>query len=252
MVIVRDLTQKSAREFQKVVLDHMGAAFVPDEVITLAQLGLTEFPTTVSGKVQKSRLVELVRSFRNHRDSCHSASATEGSMKDILLRAYYKSSGTPVENIDVEAPVSDFADSVSFMRVRSFLRKELGYTMTVQDMVDNPTIASQVPLLQKQSIRENGIAHGELKPSGPPSLHEMSIMFGGFRQAEKMRNIISDTLQIQGFSWTSDVASIVPVHDFMKVLLKCGLSPSCNFAIAVTTMEPSVQVSRAVPSCQLF
>ena len=75
------------------------------------------------------------------------------SVHDAVLHAYYKSTGLPIENLDLQTPTTNFADSISFVRVRDSLRKELGFTLTAEEMVDYPNIASQIKLLQKRKFQ---------------------------------------------------------------------------------------------------
>ncbi len=232
VVVLRSLGDSSIKALQQAVLQHMGAAYVPDEVITLTELGLADFPKTISGKVQKSRLAELVLTFRDQRD--HKQHASQGSIHDVIIRAYYKSTGIPVvENLDLQTPVTNFADSISFMRVRDALRKQLGFTLTVQEMMEYPNIESQIRLLQGRDFQSQNGARSTSKPSGPPSLDEMSIAFGGSDEAERMKTLISKTIKAEGFSWSHDVASVIPAYDYMQVMLESELINSWNFAIAI-------------------
>ena len=246
VVVLRSFGDSSIKALQQAVLQHMGAAYVPDEVITLTELGLADFPKTISGKVQKSRLAELVLTFRDQRD--HKQHASQGSIHDVIIRAYYKSTGIPVENLDLQTPVTNFADSISFMRVRDALRKELGFTLTVQEMMEYPNIESQIRLLQGRDFQSQNGARSTSKPSGPPSLDEMSIAFGGSDEAERMKTLISKTIEAEGFSWSHDVASIIPAYDYMQVLLESKLINSWNFAIAITADGSSTQVGQDVRS----
>ena len=227
----------------------MGAAYVPAEVITLPELELTDFPKTISGKIQRSRLAKLVRAFRYDRDHQHNIS--ERSIRDVVLYAYHKSTGLPIENIDLHIPVTNFADSISFMRVRDTLRKEIGITLTVQEMVEYPIIQSQIRLLQNRDIHPQNVPYLASKPSGPPSLEEMSIAFGGLHEAERMRTLISTTIEGKGFDWSRDVASIIPAYDYMEILLESELINSWNFAIAIIADGSNTQVWYSVRNPRL-
>lgn len=224
----------------------MGAAYVPDEVITLPELGLTDFPKTISGKLQRLRLGQLVRTFRDQRDHKHNGSKT--AIRNVILHAYHRSTGLPVENLDLQIPVTNFADSISFMRVRDTLRKQIGVTLTVQEMIEYPSIQSQIRLLQGRDFQAQNAAFLTSKPSGTPSLDEMSMAFGGLHEAERMKSLISSTVEAQGFSWSRDVASIIPAHDYMQVLLESELINSWNFAIAIIADGSSTQVRQGVRS----
>ena len=243
VVVLRNLGGTSIKSLQEAILQHMGAAFVPDEVITLKQLGLTDFPMTISGKVQKPRLAEIVRTFRSQRDKYADQTTSKKSIHDTVVHAYYKSTGLPIKNLDLQAPTTNFADSISFMRVRDFLRKELGFTLTLEEMVDYPNIASQIKLLQTRNFHSAKGARSLLKHSGPPSLDEMSITFGSMNEAEKMKELIAKTVEAKGFNWFNDVAAVIPAYDYMQVFLESKLLNSGNIAIAVIADRSSTLVS---------
>ena len=230
-MVVSGLGNSSVKILQQAVLQHMGASYVPDEVVTLAELGLTDFPKTISGKLQRVRLAQLVRTFRDQRDHKHDRS--KASIHNVILHAYHRATGLPVKNLDLQTPATNFADSISFMRVRDTLRKEIGITLTVQEMMEHPSILSQIQLLQKRDLQSQNGRRLTSNPSGPPSLDDMSIAFGSLDEAERMKILISKTLEAEGFSWSRDVASIIPAYDYMQVLLESELINSWNFAIAI-------------------
>lgn len=165
-----------------------------------------------------------------------------------MTRAYYKSTGIPLENLDSQSPVTNFADSISFMRVRDSVRKELGYTLTIREMAEYPNIASQIRLLQGKGFQSQFGTHSTSKRWGPPSLEEMSIAFGDSSEAQRMTTLISNTLEASGFSWSHDVASVIPAYDYMQVLLESELIKSWNFAIAIMADGSSTQVSNPLES----
>lgn len=242
VVVLHNFENTSIKALQEAVLQHMGAAFVPDEVIALKELGLVDFPKTVSGKIQKSRLAELVRTFRSQRDSHADQTTSKKSIHDIVVHAYYKSTGLPIQSLDPQTPITNFADSISFVRVRDSLRKELGFTLTAEEMVDYPNIASQIKLLQKRNFQSPKSAPSSVKSAGSPSLDEMSITFGSLDQAEIVRELICETVEAKGFNWFIDVASIIPAYDYMQVLLESEVINSWNFAIAIMADGSSTQV----------
>ena len=242
VVILHSLGNISVKDLKQAILQHLGTTYMPDEVMTLTELGLAEFPKTTSGKVQKSRLAELVRLFRVRRDDKQNAS--NKSIQDTVLHAYYKSTGIAIEDLDLRTPVTNFADSISFMRVRDTLRKELGFTLTFREMTEYPNIESQVQLLQGRDVKSQNGACPISKLFGPPSLDEMSIAFGSLDDAASMRNLISKTIEAKGFSWSRDVVSIIPAHDFMQVLLESEVISTWTFAIAIFADGSSTQVGQ--------
>ena len=245
-MVLHSLGDISVKDLQQAVLQHLGTVYMPDEVMTLTELGLTDFPKTTFGKVQKSRLAELVRLFRDRRDDKGNGSIR--SIHDNVLHAYYKSTGLAIESLNLLTPVTNFADSISFMRIRDALRKELGFTLTFQEMTEYPNIESQIRLLQGRDLNSQNGACSTSNLSGPPSLDEMSIAFGSSDEAERMKALISETIEAKGFSWAHDVASIIPAPDFMQFLLGSELIKTWNFAIAIMADGSSTQVSQAVRS----
>ncbi|KAL8961911.1 MAG: hypothetical protein Q9193_001606 [Seirophora villosa] len=243
VVVLRSLGNTSVKTLQQAVLQHMGAAYVPDDVITLTELGLTDFPKTLSGKTQKVRLAQLVHRLRDQRDQ--KCNESKSYIHDVVLHAYQRSTGIPVQNLDLRTPVTNFADSISFMRVRDILRKEIGVTLTVQEMMEYPSIYSQVRLLQGRDPQSQNAARSTLVPSGPPSMDELSITFDGLVEAERMKTLISHTIEAKGFDWSQDVASIIPTYDLMQILLESELINSWNFAIALIANGSSTQQLRA-------
>ena len=130
------------------------------------------------------------------------------------------------------------------MRVRDTLRKELGFTLTFREMTEYPNIEYQVQLLQGRDVKSQNGTCSTSKFFGSPSLDDMSIAFGSLDEAARMRNLISKTIEAKGFSWSGDVVSIIPAHDFMQVLLESELISTWTFAIAIMADGSSTQVSQ--------
>ena len=247
VAILQNMRGTTAKTLQEIVSQQMGPSYVPDQIISVETLGLIEFPKTISGKVQKTRLAELVLHYR--RDKGTSADTTDSgkTLHDALVRAYYRSTGIPVEALDLEAPITNFADSITTMRVRDYLYKDLGWAMSVQQMVDYPNISSQIRLLQNLNAhKERKSRKSQVLPgaSDPPTIDEMSIMFGGLEEAKEMSALIHKTLRGKGFDFHEDVASIIPAHDFMQVLLESGIIKTWHFGIAIMTNGSTKEVSK--------
>ncbi|KAH6659372.1 hypothetical protein BKA67DRAFT_529526 [Truncatella angustata] len=224
---------EAARHVQDVVLRELGAAYVPERTITLTELGFADFPRTTSNKIQKSQLIARVRALLSD-EVMTSSSTDEVAIKDKVLAAYFKSTGVPIEKLDVNIPTVQFADSIAFMRVRDYLRKSLSHTLTTKEMNDHPTIAAQIKLLRDRSAsntRSNKLAGNSLRQS---SMEDLSILFGGMKEARAMMLRISDVLQAKQLSWPQ-VLSVVPAHDYLQVLLNSQIIETWNFAIAVVT-----------------
>jgi len=223
----------------------MGAAFVPDEIMTLKDLRLDDFPKTTSGKIQKTKLASLVKDFRKQRDSNDSKTQSNKSLQDTVLRIWYKSSGIPVEHLDIQAPTTNFADSITIMRVRDSFRKELGFAMSLDDMVEHSNIAAQIKFMQQnmdqQNFGQQAVRRAPKKSTGAPLLEELAATFGSRREAAAMKDSITDSVRSKNFAW-ADVTAVIPTHDYMGVLHEAGIIKHWNFAIAFMVHRSNSQV----------
>ena len=250
IIVLRKLGSNSLNTLQDVVLQHLGPSYVPTDLMTMEMLGLPDFPKTASGKVQKFKIVELVNAYRLERENRRDA--LEGkSLQSVLLRAYYKATGIPIADLDLAAPITNFADSITVMRVRDHLRKNLGWTLSTQQLVDYPSIQSQVMFLQSLNAhtkQEETQAPAQI--SGPPNMDEISILFGGSEEAEKMQSLVETIVEKHGFNWRNDVASLLPAYDFTHVLLESKIVDTWNFAIAILVSGSNKGVSLMI--CPFF
>lgn len=241
--IVRDLSTTSASDLRDAVLQQMGAAFVPDGIITLPELGLGDFPKTTSGKVQKSKLTNLVRTLWEQRVSLKEQSVAKNSVRDIVLRIWYKSTGIPVEHLDMQVPISNFADSINIMRVRDALRKELGFTMSLDEMVEHQNLEAQIKFLQTSTFSQSSSQRRVMETIGPPSKDELAITFGSRDEATEMTQVISNVLSSAGFSWETDADSVLPTTDYWQLMHRIGLAHECTFATTLMVDKASPQVT---------
>ncbi|KAI0138789.1 hypothetical protein BJ166DRAFT_489906 [Pestalotiopsis sp. NC0098] len=245
VLVLPEAHMSAADEMRKAVLHRLGAACVPERTFTLRQLGLDDFPKTSSGKVQKSQLASRVRAVIDE-ETALDGSAPNGnnSTRNALLMAYHKSTGIPVDNLDIDMPVHQFADSIAFMRVREYLRKAVGHTISMQDMVDHPTISDQMEVLQSQAPVPAGRKHAQLPISNQPDMQELEILLRGQQRAQELVRSVSQVLEAKGLNW-SQVSSVIPVHDYMHVLLDSKIIDTWNFTIAVSTKESIADKLRA-------
>ena len=228
---------------QETVRQHMGSAYVPDGILSLEELGVDDFPKTVSGKVQKAKLVELVEQhMSNRRDSEEQPSQVRA--KNGLLTAYNRATGIPIENLDLDLPTTNFADSISLLRVRDFLKKDLGTTLTIEELAKNSSIRSQIELLENRTLHMNeaqrSIAPGRNARS--TSLDDLEVLLGRKDWAQQMMNRVGTVLRENGLNGWDSVSGIMPAQDYVQVLLRSHIIDTWNFAIAVVSKETKREV----------
>lgn len=236
--MANSLADVSIKALHDAILQSKGAAYLPDEIVSLEQLDLKDFPKTASGKVQKSQLAAIVREFRLQREK----EEAETDMVEVaVLQAWQKAIGIPHEHLDLNEPTIMFADSIAIMRVRDTLRKKLHITISPEEMVDCPTIRSQIRLARTKRP-ENLRVEVKSVETGPPSMEELTAHFGGGDEAKLMKQQISQVLTSQGFNWENDVSAVVQSYDALSVLVQAKIIHTWNFAIAVTSKKSTVKV----------
>lgn len=213
----------------------MGVLHVPDEVLTLHTLGLDDYPRTMSGKVQKSTLRNLVSAFRKHGDpfTSHIPSKPK-SVEETVLHVWWRATGVLPAHIDKEAPTSNFADSITIMRVRDMYRKELGLTLSAHEMIENGNLQSQISALEEKSShsRKDSDHRAPLEVRSP-TLDEIQVAVGPENDPTAFKKAASSAIGKYGFEFDLDVEAIIPTSDFTNVLLRHKIMDTWNFGIAV-------------------
>ncbi|KAF5664959.1 long chain fatty acid ligase [Fusarium heterosporum] len=239
VLVLRNQAIVSSSTIRGLVLEKLGPEFVPERILTLSELGLGEVPTTTSGKVQKSQLSAAARDCIARDENVPKVNSAN-EILDHLLAAYAKATSISVDYLDVNTQTSRFADSIAFMRVRDYLRKNTGHFLTAKEMFEHPTIMSQSKLLQERTSSQARQPAIESTSHGPPSLQELEASIGGSGQAQSLIIKVSKALEAKGFDW-SRVSAVFPTHDCMQVLLDSHTIDTWNFSISIRTSTSTVQ-----------
>lgn len=236
-----------------VVRKSMGMLHVPDEFITLEDLGLDDYPRTMSGKVQKSTLRKLVAAFRKHSVSPDSNSLGQTkatnetrphrSIEETVLHVWWRATGISPAAIDQEAPSSNFADSITIMRVRDMFRKELGFTFSAHEMIDYPSLRSQMHLLEKKSGHSQTNDARARDAVAPLSLQAIQLVVHP-EDATSFKKKASAAVSKSGFDFDQDAAAVIQASDFTNVLIRHKLMDTWNFGIAIVADGSTVPFLR--------
>lgn len=203
--------------------DDMGTMYVPAEVISLNQLGVTDYPRTMSGKIQKVKLANLVRKHLEDVDvvetdgkSDDSDAALAATVKEIWARA----TGQDVSRIPLDAPISTFADSILIIRVRGKINMKTGRTLSMAEMNGASTIAGQIELLKTKQYantsRPNAVAGNKRKRAEPPKMEDMVHVAKHRNRFTATKELVSRTLAPHGLDW-EDVEAVFPCHDHLNI-----------------------------------
>ncbi|KAK8113362.1 hypothetical protein PG984_013888 [Apiospora sp. TS-2023a] len=242
IVVCENSAQSSAEEVRTAIVREMGTKCAPVEILRLRDLKLDDYPRTSSGKVQKGVLSALCLDYiRDHER--RSDQARMSGLEMGLLQAYKKATGIEAVDIDRIVPATFFADSIALMRVRDQVHKSMGIDLSIRDMADYPTVESQVRLLEGRIAGTHSSRNKKkTEPFSPASL---TSICHSVEKGQKLASAAAGVVRQQGFQWPDDVTSVIPVHDYMQVLVDCHIIDTWNFAIAVqTTNNTTIQASK--------
>lgn len=239
------VTTEDVDKIQNLILDCMGPIYLPEEVLTLEQLGLTDFPRSTLDKIAKSKLTKIVRHYFDSRD----APKTNGVHKpDELTEQVQKVwKRTIGHNVDIDRQITDFADSITTMRVRDRLSKEVGVKLTLPEILEAKTIRDQIERIRGRSKESE---HQIRVPETEDALNEKDLLYltHGLTTARTARGYITKEISKFGLSW-EDVHTVSPASDFVQTFVQadiCNASWSWKFAFALKPGVPMTTLRRGI------
>jgi aryl carrier-like protein len=233
VAVIGSKTPFSAADLRKAALQSLGPAFVPNQFITLEELGLDEFPKTMSGKIQKMKLAAIVKHYltTKHQDG----SVKESRLLTIVKDLWSKNLGIPIDKLDINASLAEVADSISAMRFQSSLRKQTGKTVTIEQLVENNTISSQVKLLEGMpEERKKSLTATSSRRSGPLTTNHMLHTVENPGLFDITRTAIEEILRPMGLNW-NDVEDVFPAYDNGQVSFQNRRTSSWSYRFPVHT-----------------
>ncbi|KAK5953009.1 putative NRPS-like protein biosynthetic cluster [Knufia fluminis] len=219
-VSAKSVTLADIDLIQDTILRHMGPIFLPEEILTLQQIGLADFPKTMLGKAQKSKLKRVVEDFLEKRD----APVVEVPPVDELTSNVQKIWSRIIgHGVDVDAQVTDYADSISIMRVRDRLAKDMGVSISLAEMLDKKTARDHIELIRQQKDKATGTSTAQVhtpvsaKESGILTHRDIIHLASAPHHFPATKAHISDEIAKAGLAW-EDVQEITPASDFTQIM----------------------------------
>jgi acyl carrier protein len=217
----------SGKELKAMVLSELTPGFTPTLVLDVqTDLARDTFPTTTTGKVQKSVLREWVMEYLESTEK----PATEDGLSQQTLESQVASiwgqcSGQKVSEIDFDASIHTIADSMVLIQLTSQIRKRLQKNISMTDLVKINTVGKMSNFLAGQPLVTNFSTNVHLHHDAVAS---NMIQSQGQNEGTQL---ITDqaTLQLAplGFGW-DDVEEMIPVSDCMKLMAQGGRNNSWN------------------------
>lgn len=204
------------------------------------------------------RKIDLKEIVAKHEQSQHASGkgvATEApeSVQSRLVRIWSRIIGVDEDMLDLKSQIEEFADSITVMRLRSAIQREMGVTLSVQDLTDAGTIQQQaLLLLSKQDHSAAAASNVEYiaSRSGPPDTDDITTTLGDDEITSQIRQKVNRLISPFGFNWEDDVEDVLPSWDLGEQIFGSiqGVS-KVNFR--ATVAMKSADVGKLVAALQV-
>lgn len=214
---------------RNVVLDKLGATFVPAETVSIQDLGISDFPKTESGKVKKNELAQKVADFLHDREDAETTGDGDGDDEDRLRQIWARLLGVSKESLTNETSMHDMADSVVIMRAANKIEQQWGFALTMRELIEHPTVRDLAKLIKVR--KETHVPKDEplqKKRNGPPLLDDLTTALNNPEAAKEIQVAVAKTADSMGLSWEEDIEDVLPIWDWGQVCLRRLRSQSWN------------------------
>ncbi|CAG8957904.1 hypothetical protein HYFRA_00000245 [Hymenoscyphus fraxineus] len=205
------------------LIEKLGHLFALEDIIPVESLGLEDFPRTHSGKTKKNVLKEKAIEFLQNSkpDDEVYGNITNQVEAETLTALWCKHLGVSRSNLHPQKNIHEFADSLTLTRFSGILRRTTGHSLSLQDLLDNPTIEQQVRILSSRKIGQDNIIYSQMvvKHAGPPTSDDMVHAIGDESILKKTKALSEEILKPRGLSW-DDVEDVIPMHGALQRLLE--------------------------------
>jgi hypothetical protein len=172
------------------------------------------------------------------------ADSSNSQLEDLVARIWAKAVGLETHQLSLDAPVSDFADSITVMRLRDKITRQTGKTISLAEMAKAETLRAQIELLGAQSadskpptVERKGLPQRQ----GPPIIEDM-VHLGEYPELFlTTKETVEKTISPFGLGW-DDVANVIPAYDYCGVLIKTKFLDTLNWKMAMVPDDTDEQV----------
>lgn len=233
----------------------MGTRYALKDVLSISQLGSSQYPRTSAGKIQKGKIAQLAQKYydalespaatvpapvptEKHSESVPAAPVpalpVSGSLEHTIRSIFAQQLRTQPEKIDVHVPISTFADSITQMRVRGLIVKQTNRHLTLAEMAGVGTVSSLVALLSSRGNDMPSVVKSINYGDGPPEIEDMVHLTNHPERYEGTRKLIERELAKHGFDW-DQVEAVIPAYDAFQILSQNGVLDWWGFRYALST-----------------
>ena len=226
----------------------------------LKELAIESFPTTATGKVRKVDIRHIVLEHLLDELKSSTRMIAREPTQAALTRILARFSGVPKNQFSPTMSLQGLLDSITVMRFQSQVKKELGKTLKIEELKENPTKVEQAALLDQQRagvlpVKEAGF---NLVREGPPSLTDSAHALGRKVAFEEVRQEAETKLHVLGLSCDEDVEEVLPIHNFLqywragtesiifRIGFACAKATTSQLRSALNTVLPRHEMLRTV------
>lgn len=226
-------------------MGELGAAFIPEKFYNLEELGLKDYPRTSSGKVRKMELKALVQKHEDmleERDDFNDVASGSCTLEDKLTSLWHKTIGVDVKTLNPDTSITEFADSLTIMRFRNRIKRDLGLEITTEQLLGAGTIKKQAAILSSKSNSPTATWSLGIQREGPPGSDDVAIALGNPDIAAEIRKRVTETIASYGFTWEDDVEDVLPSWDLgYEVFGSIVGTAKVNHRMSLSTKKASVK-----------
>jgi acyl-CoA synthetase (AMP-forming)/AMP-acid ligase II len=240
-VVTTDIEdQELVKQMKERVRSSLGVKYVPSSFVSLRKLGLDDYPRTAVGKVQKMKLTEIVRHFCQQSQS-EDIEQPPDSLEQLIQAVWGRVLGMQTDSIDVNAPLSLFADSITLLTARDRIQKATARSVPLAQWLDATTIAEQITLLQNGSNFKEALAAPTQPQHGPLKVGDMVHLGGDDDAFIKTRTAVEKILEPHGLTW-GEVRHVTPCTDFVQAIARSRVVNTWNIRTSVLSKGASIEV----------
>lgn len=246
VAIVRGKVTPEIRDaVQNEIIQHMGTLYVPEDVLSIEDLGLADYPRTTSGKMQKTKLAALTNQYLLKSWGANGKALSPENLTEEIKMIWAKAVGLDPSHMRLDAPIGEFADSITVMRVREKIKRQTGRALSLADMTGTGTIEEQIEVLRGMSADPAKTTEVRLRQAvrkDPLTVDDMAHLVEDPELFEPTKKVVLQALFPLGMEW-EDVEDIMPAYDFNALMSQTRLYDSWRINIAT---KPSSRLSKVV------
>ncbi|KAL8825140.1 MAG: hypothetical protein Q9170_007915, partial [Blastenia crenularia] len=219
IAVVRKATaiDLSTLKVQTLVTQELGRIYSPYSILDLQiDLVMDDFPRTISGKVQKGDLRNLVNDFISRDQSYHSDRGQ--STVETLTQFWARVSGRQADGIVTDECADTFADSITMMQFCNLVSKRLHKNIAVEDLVGDVSISKQAQIVDARPVKK--AVPKSTGRRGPPKRGDMVHALNDEVLVKNTHKSLQPVLERYNLDWWEDVEDVYPTDDKVALMAR--------------------------------